>query len=107
MPGGGNDFGAHIGADEKATSVLVAGVAQAAQDALGRDYNGDGKGNGYNVPSLLSLDSLQPYYHNGACETLACVVSDVRHRTANGTLPDKLTNPADQARVVSYLRSLH
>ena len=40
----------------------------------GQDYNGDGRGIGYNVPSLLGIEALPPFYHNGACETLACVV---------------------------------
>ena len=34
-------------------TVNAAGVAGPAPDALGQDYNGDGKGVGYNVPSLL------------------------------------------------------
>ena len=54
------------------------------------DYNGDGRGIGYNVPSLLGIDASPPYYHNGACESLACVVGNVKHRTANGKQPDKL-----------------
>ena len=58
------------------------------------------------MPSLLGIDALPPYYHNGACETLACVLSNVKHRTANGTLPDRLANPQDQARVVAFLRSI-
>ena len=49
---------------------------------------------------------MPPYYHNGACETLACVLSDARHRTANGTLPDRLADPAAQAQVVAFLRSI-
>ena len=65
-------------------------MAQPPQDALGRDYNGDGKGVGYNVPSLLGINAVPPYYHNGACETLACVVGNAKHRTANGRLPDRL-----------------
>ena len=86
-----------IGAIEKAAT---------GQDALGKDYNGDGKGNGYNMPSLLGIWQLPPYYHNGACETLDCVLANVQHRTANGTVPDRLSNPADQARVVAFLQSL-
>jgi cytochrome c peroxidase len=106
VPGQGNDLGNDIGADEKATSAVVAGVTGAAPDALGRDYNGDGKGNGYTVPSLLGIDASPPYYHNGACETLACVVSNVKHRTALGAQPDQLSVAADRARVVAYLKSL-
>ncbi len=103
---GGNPIGNNLGAVEKASAALVNGVAQPAPDALGRDYNNDGRGLGYNVPSLLGLYALQPYYHNGACETLACVLSNVAHRTANGTLPDSLTNPADRALVVKFLETI-
>ena len=74
MPGGHNPIGANVGGIEKATPAAQRrGVARPAPDALGIDYNGDGKGIGYNVPSLLGIDGLPPYYHNGACETLACV----------------------------------
>src|SRR5262249_47866399 len=40
--GGTNPIGSNIGAVEKATD---------GKDALGQDYNGDGLGAGYNVPS--------------------------------------------------------
>jgi YVTN family beta-propeller protein len=106
VPGKGNDFGKEIGADEKATAALVAGKAGPQPDALGIDYNGDGIGAGYNVPSLLGILAVPPYYHNGACESLDCVVSNPKHRTANGTLPDKLTTPQQRALVVQYLKSI-
>jgi hypothetical protein len=86
-----------IGAIEKAAT---------GQDALGKDYDGNGVGNGYNVPSLLGIWQLPPYYHNGACETLNCVLANAQHRTANFTVPDRLSNPADQAKVLAFLRSL-
>ena len=73
------------GAEEHRRGEARRAEALARQDALGLDYNGDGKGNGYNVPSLLGIYALPPYYHNGACETLDCVVGNVKHRTANGT----------------------
>ncbi len=47
-----------------------------------------------------------PYYHNGACETLECVVGNVKHRTANGKQPDKLGSAKDRARVVAFLKSI-
>jgi cytochrome c peroxidase len=107
VPGQNNDLGANIGADEKGTSAVGAnGASTAAPDGLGRDYNGDGKGNGFTVPSLLGIDASPPYYHNGACETLLCVVGNVKHRTALGTLPDRLGDPADRARVVAFLRTI-
>jgi YVTN family beta-propeller protein len=76
--------------------------------ALGKDHDGDGKGNGYNVPSLLGLHQLPPYYHNGACETLACVLADVRHRTAGlgPGQPDLLVAPEARAALVRFLESI-
>jgi YVTN family beta-propeller protein len=76
------------------------------RDALGKDHDGNGTGNGFNIPSLLGIWSVPPYYHNGACETLACVLSNQNHRTAKGTKPDVLSSAADQAKVVAFLQSL-
>lgn len=105
-----NPLGNNVGAEEKASAALtlVNGnlTSGVPKDALGKDYNADGKGNGYNVPSVLGLLSLPPYYHNGACESLACVVGNVKHRTVNGTRPDGLVNPSDQAKVVAFLESI-
>src|SRR5262249_46769068 len=106
VSGGGNPINGNIGAPEFATAQAIAGMFVPKPGGLGRDYNHDGAGNGFNVPSLLGVFNLQPYYHNGACETLACVVSDVNHRTAKGTLPDHLVDPADQARVVKFLETI-
>lgn len=74
--------------------------------ALGFDHNGDGKGNGYNIPALLGIGLMPPYYHNGACETLACVLTNQKHRTNNGQFPDVLASAADQAKVVAWLETL-
>jgi YVTN family beta-propeller protein len=106
VPGQGNPLGNDIGADEKAAPAVANGTLQAAQDALGRDYNSDSRGIGFNVPSLLGVLSVPPYLHNGAAESLAAVVADVKHRTANGRLPDRLSNAADQAKVVAFLESI-
>ena len=107
VPGGNNPLGANIGAAEKASATVnAAGVSSAEPDALGQDYNGDGRGVGFNVPSLLGLNLQPPYYHNGACETLECVVGNVKHRTANGKQPDKLGSARDRARVVAFLKSI-
>ncbi|MEO7910785.1 MAG: YncE family protein [Roseiflexaceae bacterium] len=97
VAGGGNLIGGNIGAAEKATD---------GKDALGKDHNGDGRGNGFNVPSLLGIWAVQPYYHNGSCETLACVIGNVQHRTAKNTRPDVLTSQADQNRIIAFLQSL-
>jgi cytochrome c peroxidase len=117
VPGAGNDLGNNIGGDEKTTAGFnpATGLTTAPFDALGIDYNGDGKGNGFTIPSLLGIDSAPPYYHNGACETLECVLSNVKHRTSTpgpppaggpGTRADMLANAKDRARVVAFLRSL-
>ena len=95
-----------IGAEEKATAALVGGLAQPAKDALGLDYNEDGRGEGYNTQSLLGVHAVPPYMHNGACESLLCVVSDVEHRTANGALPDRLGNASDRRKLVRYLEGI-
>jgi cytochrome c peroxidase len=105
--GGQNQLAPNVGALEKATAVVSAtGVSGVPGDALGIDYNGDGKGIGYNVPSLLGIEHLPPYYHNGACQSLECVVGNVKHRTQNGRLPDRLTSVNDRARVVEFLKSI-
>ncbi len=38
-----------------------------------------------------AFDAVPPYMHNGAAESLAAVVADVKHRTDNGRLPDRLS----------------
>jgi YVTN family beta-propeller protein len=77
-------------------------------DALGIDYNNDGKGAGYNVPSLLGAFSSPPYYHNGACETLACVLLNERHRSAGlrPGRPDPLATPVNRQKLVAFLESI-
>ena len=108
VPGSGNRISGQllIGALEKATRTLVNGVLQAKpQDALGKDFNEDGHGNGFSPPSLLAINAFAPYYHNGACETLACVLADVNHRSA-GIGYDILSDPRRQAQVVFFLESI-
>lgn len=86
----------------------IGGVEKGAdgKDALGKDYDGNGKGAGYNIPSLLGVWAQPPYYHNGACETLDCVLSDITHRTANNERPDVLSNALARARLVEFLKTL-
>lgn len=93
VAGAGNPIGNNIGGVELANSVLnAAGVAQRQLLALGKDHNQDQRGEGYNVPMKLGIHNSPPYMHNGACETLLCVVSDKNHRTANGKIPDVIGN---------------
>lgn len=101
VPGAGNAIPGQpqIGAVEKDTNN---------KDALGLDYNGDGKGAGYNIPSLLGIHAVPPYYHNGACETLDCVLADVKHRRA-GLQPgqsDPLNSANARTKLVRYLESI-
>ena len=58
------------------------------------------------MPSLLGLHAVPPYLHNGAAESLAAVVSDLKHRTANGRWSDRLANSLDQSLVVAFLESI-
>lgn len=113
VPGSGNAIAGQpqIGGVEKTARVLQAnGTIQAVQtDALGKDYNADGRGAGFSPPSLLGIYNLPPYYHNGACESLACVLADDNHRKAGAVAPfgDILRdNPRRQARVVRFLESI-
>jgi cytochrome c peroxidase len=106
VAGGDNPIGDDVGAPEFANANPNAAGELILPDALGTDHDSDGAGEGFNIPSLLGIHNLQPYLHNGACETLLCVLDDVNHRTANGTLPDVLTDRRDQKRVVLFLETI-
>ena len=106
VAGGGNSIDGNIGGIEEAAPAVVSGMVAPPADALGIDYNQDGKGLGFNPQSLLGIFNVQPYMHNGACETVACVVRDLEHRTANGRFPDKLSIPGSQIKVVRFVESI-
>lgn len=108
VAGGGNLLGNNIGAVEKAAAGrdAITGASLPPKDALGRDYNGDGRGIGYNIQSLLGIHMVQPYIHNGACETVFCVINDVKHRTANGTLPDFLNTSLKRFQTMQFVESI-
>jgi YVTN family beta-propeller protein len=76
--------------------------------ALGKDHDGDGKGNGYNIPSLLGIGHLPPYYHNGACETLACVLDNVDHRRSGlkQGRPDPLNDAESRRKLALWMETL-
>jgi len=83
----------------------------AGKDALGLDFDGNGKGAGFNIPSLLAIWDLPPYYHNGACETLNCVLANPVHRASG--LKQGQADPfagangaTNQAAVVEWLKTL-
>ena len=106
VAGAGNDLGNNVGGAEFAAAAVVAGVLQPEPDALGRDYNADGKGIGFNTPSLQGIYNSPPHLHNGAAESIAAVVGDVKHRTNNGQHPDVLSDPAKQAQLVKFVESI-
>ena len=104
-----NSFGLGTAANPIGTSNIGAPeVNEVGLQALGKDHNGDGKGNGFNPPSLLGIWHVQPYYHNGACETLICVLSDDDHRKKglSSNQPDRLADTGQQAKLVAFLQSL-
>ena len=100
--GEGNRLGRNIGAAEFANAAPIAQGELDLPDALGFDHDEDGAGDGYNVPSLLGIYALPPYLHNGACETLLCVLTDVEHRTA-GNETDVLNTRTKRNRVAKFL----
>jgi hypothetical protein len=106
VAGGNNEFGRNIGAPEKAAQAVVAGVSQPPLDGLGRDYNKDGRGAGFSPQSLLGVFAVQPYIHNGACESITCVLRDVKHRTGNGRFKDLLAKAADRNKVRLFVESI-
>lgn len=89
-----------IGGIEKATGGV--------QDALGKDFNNDGKGNGYNVPSVLGAFASPPYYHNGACETLSCVLTNIQHRRSGlrAGQSDPLESQQARTQLTAFLESI-
>ncbi|MFN0128529.1 MAG: beta-propeller fold lactonase family protein [Verrucomicrobiales bacterium] len=103
VPGQGNLLGLNIGADEKAAPAVSGGVLQPAQDGLGIDYNGDGKGVGFNPPSLQGVLNLPPYFHNGAAESVAGMLNHIRHRMVDGFDP---FNPTRVVELTAFLESL-
>ncbi len=69
----------------------------------------NGNAVGYNIPSLLGVGQFAPYFHNGACETLECVLSDtfITHRKAGrADGVDVLDTALKQRQVAEYLRSI-
>jgi YVTN family beta-propeller protein len=103
--GQGNRLGRNIGAPEFANFAPNAQGELALPDALGFDHDSDGFGDGYNVPSLLGIYALPPFLHNGACETIFCVLSDIEHRTA-GNPNDVLNTRLKRNRVAKFVESI-
>jgi hypothetical protein len=62
---------------------------------------------GFAPPSLLSVFSTpEDFFHNGKAASLDVVLQNVTHRSAGTAGVDVLTNPADRAKVVTFVRSI-
>jgi mono/diheme cytochrome c family protein len=63
--------------------------------------------NGFVPPSLLSLFAFpQTFFHNGAALSLDEVLNNVTHRSAGTAGVDTLTNSADRAAIVAFIKSI-
>lgn len=106
VPGGGNEFGNNIGAIEQVAPTVANNTIVPGADALGKDYNGDGAGIGFNVPSLLGILAMQPYNHNGAVESIAEILEDRRHGQHGGGQLTLLDDPAKRASLAAFVESI-
>src|SRR5262249_33118016 len=62
---------------------------------------------GFVPPSLLSLFAFpQVFFHNGRATSLDEVMLNVTHRSAGTGGVDTLTNAADRAKLVKFIRSI-
>ncbi len=60
---------------------------------------------GYNPPSLLSISAFPPYFHNGSCLTLECVLENQAHREAGG-VTGLLDDPDSREALLQFLLSI-
>ena len=102
VAGEGNPIGKDVGAPELATAAPNAQGELVLPEGLGIDYNGDGAGAGFNIPSLRGVHGTQPYLHNGACETIVCVLESRAHRTA-GNASDVLSSRKKRSKVARFV----
>ena len=77
--------------------------AQAGTQTANIPANG---GDGFNIPSLLSVGAGAPYLHSGSAPTLEEVLDNVTHRSAGTGGVDTLTDPAARENVVLFLKSI-
>ena len=61
--------------------------------------------NGFNIPSLLSVHETAPYFYSGLAQTLEEVL-DGSQDGNGGTRHHFVTDPADRAELVAFLRSI-
>ena len=81
------------------------GTFNAANPIEVRDGNGAvslGK-DGFNVPSLLGVNSNAPYFHNGSAQTLEAVFA--QHALGGSTIESTLS-AGDRVNLLAFLRSL-
>jgi YVTN family beta-propeller protein len=88
-------FDAALANELKATQNVPQGAPVPSLGALG-----------INIPSLLTVFASAPYFHSGAATTLDAVLENVDHRKL-GTGADTLSNAADRAKVVKFLKSIN
>ena len=62
-------------------------------------------GNGFNIPSLLSVGETAPYYYNGLAQTLAQVL-DGSQDGNGGVRHHFVTDPVQRANLIAFLRSI-
>jgi hypothetical protein len=65
-------------------------------------------GNGFNIPSLLSVHQTPPYFHHGAARTLDEVLNGAHDQ--NGTSPLKgvhrVADATQRANLIEFLKSI-
>ena len=103
--GEGNPLGRNIGAAGVRQRRAGRRASSTCRTRSASTTTSDGAGDGFNVPSLLGIYAVPPYLHNGACETLVCVLTDVEHRTA-GNATDVLNTRTKRNRVAKFLETI-
>ena len=65
-------------------------------------------GNGFNIPSLLSVASTAPYYHSGAAATLGEVLDGSQDGNGASLLKSvhRVTDPTQRQTLIEFLRSI-
>ena len=103
VAGGGNPIDGNIGADREGGAGGRRRHALAPRRTRSASTTTRTAGPRLQCAVAAGHPHVQPYMHNGACETVACVVGDLEHRTANGRFPDKLSIPGSQIKVVRFV----
>lgn len=62
-------------------------------------------GNGFNIPSLLSVHETSPYFYNGLAQTLEEVLNGSQD-TFGGTRHHFVANATDRANLIAFLKSI-